>query len=82
MMITMTSANLELSDSNLVKEVTDLIDNLNLKEDVSQYGQRNNIEYIPENLLHNTIEQNQNWTNEQVRLYSMKSYSRFLQSIR
>ena len=80
MMITMTSANLELLEPNLIEQVTDLIDNLN--EDVLQYGQWNNIEYIQENLLHNTIEQNQNWTNEQVRLYSMKSYSRFLQSIR
>ena len=82
MMINMTSANLKLSEPNLIEQVTGLINNLNLEEDVSQYGQWNSIVYIPEHLLNNTIEQNQNWTNEQVRLYSMKSYSRFLQSIR
>ena len=80
MMINMTSANLELSEPNLIEQVTGLIHNL--EEDVSQYGQWNSIVYIPKHLLHTTIEQNQTWTNEQVRLYSMKSYSRFLQSIR
>ena len=82
MMINMTSANLKLSEPNLIEQVTGLIHNLNLEEDVSQYGQWNSIVYIPEHLLNNTIEQNQTWTNGQVRLYSMKSYSRFLQSIR
>jgi len=82
MMINMTSANLKLSEPNLIEQVTGLINNLNLEEDVSQYGQWNSIVYIPKHLLHTTIEQNQTWTNEQVRLYSMKSYSRFLQSIR
>ena len=80
MMMNMTSANLELSEPNLIEQVTGLINNL--EEDVSQYGLWNSIEYIPEHLLHTTIEQNQTWTNGQVRLYSMKSYSRFLQSIR